>query len=163
MNYEILSPGVMKINVGGLKLFGHLVRLLENALAKQALAEARKHHKRISVGQPTTRLSTLKIDFSEMKLNLNEAFQKAYDRNMYTRLVCRAVVRSHQADWRRGRRLKEEMARPEACGRQRTTTSLVCSRSTGLTNSRHDPMFTITFCTCNMHKMDLGMWILYLV
>ena len=54
-----------------------------------------------------------------MNYKLKEAFEIAYDRNIYTKLVCRAVARSHQADWRRKRRLREETAGPEACGRQK--------------------------------------------
>ena len=49
-------------------------------------------------------------DFSEMNYNLKEAFEIAYDRHIYTQLVCRAVARSHQADWWCKRRLKEETA-----------------------------------------------------
>ena len=70
-----------------LKWFGHLLRLPENAPAKQALAEARKPYKKISGGQPTTWLSTIKKDFSEMNYNLKEAFEIAYDRDIYTKLV----------------------------------------------------------------------------
>ena len=51
-----------------------------------------------------------------MNYNLKEAYEIAYDRDMYTQLVCRAVAWSHQADWWRKCRLKEETARPEACG-----------------------------------------------
>ena len=54
-----------------------------------------------------------------MNYNLKEAFEIACDRDMYTQLVCRAMAWSHQADWRRKRRLKEETAGPEACGRRR--------------------------------------------
>ena len=36
-----------------------------------------------------------------MNYNLKEAFEIAYDRDIYSQLVCHAVVRSHQADWRR--------------------------------------------------------------
>ena len=54
-----------------------------------------------------------------MNYNLKEAFEIAYDRDIYNQLVCRAVARSHQADWRRKRRLKEETDGPEACGRRR--------------------------------------------
>ena len=64
--------------------------------AKQQLAEVRKPYKKIR--QPTTWLSTIKKDFSEINYNLNEAFEIAYDRDMYTQLVCCAVARSHQAD-----------------------------------------------------------------
>ena len=53
-----------------------------------------------------------------MNYNLKEAFKIAYDRDIYTQLVCPAVAGSHQADWRHKRRLKEETARPEACGRR---------------------------------------------
>ena len=100
--------------------FGHLIRLPENAPAKQALAEARKPYKKISGDQTTTWLSTIKKDFSEINHNLKEAFDIAYDRDMYTQLVCRAVARSHKAEWRRKRRLKEESAGPEACGRRQS-------------------------------------------
>ena len=54
-----------------------------------------------------------------MNYNLKEAFEIAYDRYIYTQLVCRAVARSHQDDLWRKRRLKEETAGPEACGRRR--------------------------------------------
>ena len=54
-----------------------------------------------------------------MNHNLKEAFEIAYDRDIYTQLVCPAVARSHQADWRRKRHLKEDTAGPEACGRRR--------------------------------------------
>ena len=54
-----------------------------------------------------------------MNYNLKEAFEIAYDRDIYSQLVCRAVARSHQAEWRRKRRLKEETAGPEAWGRRR--------------------------------------------
>ena len=53
-----------------------------------------------------------------MNYNFKKNIQIAYDWDMYTLLVCRAVARSHQADWRRKRRLKEETAGPEACGRR---------------------------------------------
>ena len=54
-----------------------------------------------------------------MNYNLKEALEIAYDRDIYTQRVCRAVARSHQTDWRLKRRLKEETAGPEACGRRR--------------------------------------------
>ena len=101
----------MKSNVGGSNgLVISYAYLKIYAPAKQALAEARKPYKKISGGQPTIWLSTIKKDFSEMTYNLKEAFEIAYDRDIYTQLVCRAVSRSHQADWRRKRRLKEETA-----------------------------------------------------
>ena len=117
-----IEPWSNEIKRRRLKWFGHLVRLPENAPAKQALAEARKPYKKISGGQTTTWLSTLKKYYSELNYNLKEAFEIAYDRDIYTQHVCRAVARSHQADWRRKRRLKEEMAGPEACGWRRQET-----------------------------------------
>ena len=33
-----------------------------------------------------------------MNYNLKEVFEIAYDRDIYTQLVCRAVARSHQAN-----------------------------------------------------------------
>ena len=53
-----------------------------------------------------------------MNYNLKEAFKIAHYRDMYTQLVCRVVVRNHQANWRRRRRLKEQTAGPEACERR---------------------------------------------
>ena len=38
-----------------------------------------------------------------MNYDLKEAFEIAYDRDMYTQLVCRKVAWSHQANWRRKR------------------------------------------------------------
>ena len=55
-----IEPWSNEIKRRSLKWFGHLVRLYENAPAKQALAEARKPYKKISGGQPTTWLSTIK-------------------------------------------------------------------------------------------------------
>ena len=46
-------------------------------------------------------------------------FEKACDRDIYTQLVCRAVVQSQQAGWWCKRRLHEETAGPEACGWRR--------------------------------------------
>ena len=46
-----------------------------------------------------------------MNCTLKESFAIAYDGDMYTQLVCRAVARSHQDDWRHKRRLKEENGR----------------------------------------------------
>ena len=51
-----------------------------------------------------------------MNYKLNEVFETANDRDIDTQ---RAVDRSHQANWRRKCRLKEEMARPEECRRRR--------------------------------------------
>ena len=113
-----IEPWSDEIKRWRLKWFGHLVHLPENALAKQALAEARKPYKNISGSQPTTWLSTIKKDFSEMNCDLKEAFETAYDRDMYTQLVCHAVARNHQPEWRCKRRLKEKTAGQEVCRRR---------------------------------------------
>ena len=121
-----IEPWSNEIKRRRLKWFGHLVRLPENVPAKQALAEARKPYQKISGGQPTTWLSTIKTDLSEMNYNLKEAFEIAYDIDIYTQLVCHTVARSHQADWRHKRRLKEETAGP---GRRRPVEPICCAQS----------------------------------
>ena len=70
-----IEPWSNEIKRQRLKWFGNFVRLPENAPAKQALAEARKPYKRISGGQPTNWLSTIKEDFSETNYTLKEAFE----------------------------------------------------------------------------------------
>ena len=50
-----------------------------------------------------------------MNYDLNAVCGIACDRDIYTQLVCRAVVQSHQADWWCKRRLHEDTAGPEAC------------------------------------------------
>ena len=93
--------------------------------AKLVAAEARKPYKKINGGQPTTWLSRIKKDFSEMNYTLKEAFEIAYDRDMYTQLVWRPIVWSHQADWWPKRHLKEETAGPKVCGRWHFSTRLL--------------------------------------
>ena len=59
-----IEPWSNEIKHRSFKWFGHLVRLPETAPAKQTLAEARKPFKKLSGGQPTTWLSTIKKYFS---------------------------------------------------------------------------------------------------
>ena len=92
-----IEPWSNEIKRRRLKWFGHLVRLPENVPAKQALAEARKPYQKISGGQPTTWLSTIKTDLSEMNYNLKEAFEIAYDIDIYTRVTLYTAGHLHTA------------------------------------------------------------------
>ena len=64
------EPWSNEIKRRRLKRFGHVVCLPKNAPDKKALAEARTPYQKISGCQPTTRLSTIKKDFSKMNYKL---------------------------------------------------------------------------------------------
>ena len=74
-----------------LTLFGHTCRLPEGAPSKEALKEALRPVKKLSGGQKTTLLSTIKSDFNSVGISVAEAQLIAQDKKEYHKLVNRAM------------------------------------------------------------------------
>ena len=87
--YELCDtePWSITIQRRRLSWFGHLIRLPDNAPAKQALAEARKRYKKLRGGQPLTWLRTIVRDFKSVGKTLSETIQIAKNRDEYMELV----------------------------------------------------------------------------
>ena len=88
-------PWSVTIKQKRLNWFGHLNRLPDQAPAKIAFKEALfRPPKKLRGGQPLNWLHTIKRDFKEINISLEEAIKLTKDRQGYKGIVDRAMAKS---------------------------------------------------------------------
>ena len=86
------TPWTLQIKERRLKWFGHLQRLPKEAPARVAYEEVNnKPVKKVRGGQPLTWQKTIEKDLKVIGINLQTAVQKSQDRDLYQKLVARAM------------------------------------------------------------------------
>ena len=86
------TPWTLQIKERRLKWFGHLQRLPKEAPARVAYEEVNnKPVKKVRGGQPLTWQKTIEKDLKIIGINLQTAVQKSQDRDLYQKLVARAM------------------------------------------------------------------------